>query len=620
MAKPQAKSKVAPREAVLVLGMYASGASAVTRVANLLGAAAPPYVVGGEEDGSHRSWQSAKLVALHEEILAALDSAADDWRPLAVNFRDGDTAAGFAARIRQGIDEEFGSAPLMVLKDPRLCRDLPLWMAALEAANIRSAPLIVVRNPLEVAASLRAHDGTLAEKSMLVWLRHYLDAEFETRHLPRNIVTLDALLDDWRSIMVQSAARLGIAWPRTPAEVSADVRAFLSHDLHRHRASKAELHASAETPVLVKEAYEALTRLCDEPKSGYAKRELDKIRAAFAENCKLFGAVAFNDRRHARAAEAEMHAAIARAGTADALTVELARLAEEKAALETGLADLVSQHEELLNANTQNEQKIHALEAALAQAKGDHAVACEAADELERRADAAEKHIAELLNLISELEQRDQQSQEALAATTEDAALLRQHAHDLAARFERIEKELQTHVVRSAETNAALDESLQSKESLLAQLQSGLLSSAQLQQQLSAAREEMTTHQSAALTAAADARKHAGELELAHKRIAHLEARIAEASAAAAKAAELQRMVESAHSTALRSSDDLQQATSEAEARLARLEEELRVERQQVLVLEKRLASWAGLLGAALRKASGLAPKTRAAGTLTHTG
>ena len=33
MAKPQAKSKVAPREAVLVLGMYASGASALTRCA-----------------------------------------------------------------------------------------------------------------------------------------------------------------------------------------------------------------------------------------------------------------------------------------------------------------------------------------------------------------------------------------------------------------------------------------------------------------------------------------------------------------------------------------------------------------------------------------------------------
>ena len=48
MAKPQTKSKVAPREVVLDLGMYASGAGALTRVANLMGAAVPPLEVGGE--------------------------------------------------------------------------------------------------------------------------------------------------------------------------------------------------------------------------------------------------------------------------------------------------------------------------------------------------------------------------------------------------------------------------------------------------------------------------------------------------------------------------------------------------------------------------------------------
>jgi len=95
---------------------------------------------------------------------------------------------------------------------------------------------------------------------------------------------------------------------------------------------------------------------------------------------------------------------------------------------------------------------------------------------------------------------------------------------------------------------------------------------------------------------------------------------------ASAKASELQRMIDNAQATALRSSDDvlkanqaasdLQQATREAEARAARLEEDLRVERLQVLDLEKKLASWAGLVGAALRKASGFPAKARSAGSL----
>ena len=613
MAKPPAKSKVAPREAVLVLGMFASGASALTRVANLMGAAVPPLVVGAPE-GSHEAWSSARLAALNEEILAALDSAADDWRPLNIAWRDPDQAAMFAERIRVGVDEEFGQAQVFALKDPRLCRMLPFWMSALEAANIRSCPLIIVRNPLEVAASLEHSLGIGRELASLMWLRQYLDAEVETRHLPRNVVTYEALLDDWRSIMVQSAGRLGLNWPRTPAEVSADVRAFLSHDLHHQRATKAELHASNDMPGWVKEAYEAMTRLCDEPKSGYAKRELDKIRAAFGDSCKLFGTVAFADRQMAKHCEAEMHAANARAETADRLTAELEQTRTDLAAREAELAAAHERHSELELEHGLAKEQIEAHEATIAQVQNDHKVASEAADELEKRAEAAEAHIAELLNMVSDLEQRGTQSEEMLALATQESSELRDLAHDLIARIERIEKELQTHVARGAEANALVDESIHSKGTLLAAIQSNLLSAHELQQQLTEARQAIVTHQSVALNAAADARKYADDLELSHKRIADLEAKLDAANAAVARSTELQRLIDDVQTSALRTSEDIVRG-SEAQARLTRLEDELRFERLRVMALERRLATWTGLISAAFRKASGLnqkAPEIRA--------
>jgi hypothetical protein len=646
MAKPQAKSKVAPREAVLVLGMYASGASALTRVANLLGAAAPPYVVGDQAEATRDSWESAKLVALHDEMLATLDSAWDDWRPLNPSWRDGDAAARFADRIRLAVEDEFRGAPLFVLKDARLCRNLPFWMSALESANIRSAPLIIIRNPLEVAFSLRAHDGFNIEKSMLLWLRHYLDAEYETRHLPRNIVTYDALLEDWRSLAVQSAGRLGVTWPRTPTEASADIRAYLSHDLHHQRATKADLHASTETPAWVKDAYEALTRLCDEPKSGYAKRELDKVRQVFAESCKLFGNVAFADRARAKQFEAEMHAANARAETADTLRAELDRTIGAKDAREAELIALTARHLELQELSSRNEHEAQALNAAieelrqthdtmLTQVKREAAEASEAADELEQRAEAAERHIAELLNMVSELELREATSQEALTRMTSDAGELRTHAHDLGERIVWIEKELQSHLARNVEVTVSKSD----KESLLAALQSGLLSSTQLQQELAAARLELSAQQAAALNATAEARMHANELISARNRIVDLEGKekeakkrlarvVEEAAASSAKASELQRLIDNAQASALRSNDDalraneaaaeLQRATREAENRLARLEEDLRFERLRVVQLEKRLATWLGLLGSAVRKAAGWPERARGAGQIAR--
>ena len=55
---------------------------------------------------------------------------------------------------------------------------------------------------------------------------------------------------------------------------------------------------------------------------------------------------------------------------------------------------------------------------------------------------------------------------------------------------------------------------------------------------------------------------------------------------------------------------EIQRQSLEAQARVARLEEDLRFERLYVLQLEKRISTWLGLVGATFRKAAGL--KTRA--------
>src|SRR5262245_44014369 len=197
MAKRPDRSATGLRTAVLVLGMHRSGTSALARLVNFLGAALPRHLMPANEANPRGYWESKPLVGLHDELLEASDSAWDDWRALGSRWKESDAANRFSARIRLMIDEEYGNAPLFVMKDPSVCRTLPYWMSILEKSGFRTAPLIIVRNPLEVAESLRERDGISFEKAMLLWLRHTLDAEYETRHLQRNIVTYDALLEDW---------------------------------------------------------------------------------------------------------------------------------------------------------------------------------------------------------------------------------------------------------------------------------------------------------------------------------------------------------------------------------------------------------------------------------------
>ena len=79
-----------------------------------------------------------------------------------------------------------------LLKDPRICQFVPLWTSILESLDIEPLCVISIRNPLEVAASLKARDelgpatplgkpvGIPAAKALLLWLRCFLDAERDT--------------------------------------------------------------------------------------------------------------------------------------------------------------------------------------------------------------------------------------------------------------------------------------------------------------------------------------------------------------------------------------------------------------------------------------------------------
>jgi hypothetical protein len=141
-------------------------------------------------------------------------------------------------RCEPNICSKKNSAPrdLFVMKDPRICRFLPFWSTALGEMNIASLVVVPIRSPLEVAQSLAARDGFSLEKGLLIWLRHVLDAERETRHLPRAIVGMDEFLGDWRGSIKTIGRLLKIEWPRFDDLVAAAIDNFLSRDLKHQNA------------------------------------------------------------------------------------------------------------------------------------------------------------------------------------------------------------------------------------------------------------------------------------------------------------------------------------------------------------------------------------------------
>jgi hypothetical protein len=286
---PPAESAKQARTCILVLGMHRSGTSAFARVASLLGAALPQVLNTGTVGDPVDHWEPLPLVECHDEMLWETGGRWCDWRAFLLD----DSAAGLLARFKDEISgilaEQFGSAPLFVLKDPRISRFVPLYRDILTELAIAPRYLLVLRNPLAVMMSLRTRDDMTPDFAALLWLRHMLDAERATRGEPRAIASYERLMADWRPVMAGVAAGLGLDWPIPPQTAAATIDAFLQPAMQHQSFTDRDLENRAEISLWVKETYQSMRLLERHPDDLSALATLDRVHADFSRRALIFG-------------------------------------------------------------------------------------------------------------------------------------------------------------------------------------------------------------------------------------------------------------------------------------------------------------------------------------------
>ena len=242
--------------ALVVLGMHRSGTSALTGLLHHLGVALGDDLMPATVDNPRGYWEHADIVKVHERLMAALGWNWDDIRSLPAGFEDSAPAQVARGELTALLHRDFAGAPLWAIKDPRLCRLMPLWVPLLAAEGVEPRYLLAVRHPLDVAASLSARDGIGTARGLWLWLGHLLDAERATRGQPRAVVHYEELIGErgWRGIARQVAGELRITWPRFDAAAGAAIDAFLAPELRRRRASDT---LTAALPGWIADAYEA---------------------------------------------------------------------------------------------------------------------------------------------------------------------------------------------------------------------------------------------------------------------------------------------------------------------------------------------------------------------------
>lgn len=466
-----AKSAKSPRQAVLVLGMHRSGTSALAGTLSILGCDLPASQMKADEHNSKGYFESSQLYLLHDRLLASAGSSWDDWLSVNPGWFESARAEEYRERAAATLQEEFGKSRLFVLKDPRICRLLPFWLDILP--NEGCTPLVVHthRHPLEVARSLERRDGIGIDLGMLLWMRHILDAERDSRGTTRVFTSYQRLMNNWAETAQGIQDSLGVKLPRMARTVATEIDAFLAPDLKHFTDTPDKVLRSPLISEWIRNLYRILEDWAESGEKEEDHETIDQIRSEFDAAAPAFHRLvelgqqtsrslreatseladigAKNSSLQARLAESENAGKTLEQKLSDARTEsnerqsEIARLKEENSGLQGQSEERGKSVEalkrQLSDAQAENERRKEDLEAKLAEADGKLAESDKAREELRQHVAELEAKIEKRAAKISRLEEASEEQGalvDTLTRKLDEADAERTASSELAHRFE----------------------------------------------------------------------------------------------------------------------------------------------------------------------------------------
>ena len=246
---------------VIVLGMHRAGTSATGNIFVDLGFELPGEPVPADRDNPNGYWEPHEIVAIHDDFLHGVDRSWSDPRPLDRSVFESESATTARRRLSTAIERGVRPRPQWVLKDPRMCRLMPLWDGLLDSEGLEYRFLHILRSPLAVAESLQERDNFGHEKSMVLWLRHNLEAEAATRGRERSWLHFEHLANGSKALVDKRIRTVTGSSRLSSKRIRAAVEGVLDPQLVHHHHDFEESLARLEPLPWVATAYRALASL-----------------------------------------------------------------------------------------------------------------------------------------------------------------------------------------------------------------------------------------------------------------------------------------------------------------------------------------------------------------------
>jgi hypothetical protein len=268
------ENKLNAARLVVTLGMHRSGTSALCRSLLAMGVDLGSNLNPAHETNPKGFWEDLNILEFNENLLATLGMK---WHSTSLISSEGMQFNQNAELIDQARDlirlkVDGSKNKLFGFKEPRTAKLLSFWQKVFQGEPYSVSYLLVYRNPLSVAQSLKKRDGFELTRSYLIWLLHVIPCLSQSVESQRVLVNYDDLLED--PVCIVSGISKQFELSLDAALLHDYATDFLDKELRHTRHTLEDLRLDTTCPELVRKVYSFL----EEVRSGEEQLDSEESR------------------------------------------------------------------------------------------------------------------------------------------------------------------------------------------------------------------------------------------------------------------------------------------------------------------------------------------------------
>ena len=243
------------KKMVIVTGMHRSGTSLCAGIINILGAEVGAVLPPAKGINDKGYFEHKKIMRNNQYLLESINMSwdsvckmPDDWDKKTLKYRN---------RAKELVLYLLKDNDFICVKDPRICRLLPMWNDILNDIGISFCIIFCVRHPYDVASSLKKRNNIAQKKSFDIWKTYNED-------FLNNCNNIDCMFVDYNNLVEKNCVSVNRIIKHIDYEkikkygvVKKYIDSFASDDLRHHKTTKKINNKH------IKKLYENLLGLCN---------------------------------------------------------------------------------------------------------------------------------------------------------------------------------------------------------------------------------------------------------------------------------------------------------------------------------------------------------------------